>query len=661
MENEGVVTLARRALDWSSGELGDRDRKLSLEWLETDGLGGFAAGTVGGARTRRQHGWYIPAIPPPRRRWVLVAGCEEFVTLGRVRTGLSTQEYREAIFPEGDQLLSSFSLSPFPTWRYRSEDLDLERSLCMVRDRSVTIVRWVNHASVAVHLEVRPLLAFRSLHDLAHESAMFEPATEIRGEVSWVRPVAFLPRMFLRGVGATTERVPAWYRSFHYRREADHGRDDSEDLWSPLAWTWTLPPNGEAHALFSIHEAAGDPGQLLEAEALRRRRFEATGDSLFDALAARSETFLVEGDRGEASIVAGYPSLSDRGRDATVAAPGLALATGRFGPLARVLNTFAAQRREGLLPASFPNDQDEPDFASIDAPLWFILAVEWFGRARRDAGRPSPLLASVRAILSAYRHGTRFSIAAAPDGLLTGGVPSRALTWMDSIVDGQPAVPRIGKAVEVNALWHAALKAAARMERLAEEDSKARDLEAEAWHVARKFQALFWSAEKEYLYDVVGDNGPDPSLRPNQILAVSLSKDLLPPHHARAVYWTVRRHLLTPFGLRSLDSRDARYHGKGGLSDRENALAAHQGGAWPWLLGAFADAHFRILGNTDETRRSMRMWLMPLRAHIREAGLGSLSEWFDADPPHVPRGAAASAMTVAEVLRVVYTHLQVRS
>ena len=234
MENEGVATVARKALDWTSGELGDRDRKLALEWLETDGLGGFASGTVGGARTRRYHGWYIPAIPPPRRRWLLVAGCEEFVTQGRVRTGLSTQEYREAVFPEGDQLLATFTLAPFPTWRYRSEDLDVERSLCMVRDRSLTVARWINRGSKEISLEVRPLLAFRGLNDLAHESAMFETATEIRGEVSWVRPVAFLPRVFLRGAGASTQRSPAWYRSFHFRRESESGRDVSEDLWSPL-------------------------------------------------------------------------------------------------------------------------------------------------------------------------------------------------------------------------------------------------------------------------------------------------------------------------------------------------------------------------------------------------------------------------------------------
>lgn len=658
---EGVVSEAKRPLGWTAGELQDRDHKLALEWLETDGLGGFACGTVAGVRTRRYHGWFVPAIPPPRRRWMLVAGCEEFVTVGRVRTGISTQEYRDAIFPEGDQILADFALTPCPTWRYETGTFEIERTLCLVRDRSVTIVRYVNRGKKEIGLEVRPLVAFRSLHDVARESEDFDTATEVRGEVSWVRPVAFLPRLYLRGAGAATERAPAWYRYFQYRSDGETGEGVTEDLWSPLAWTWTLPPGGEAYALFSVHEIAADPKQLLEAEGLRRRSFERTGDSLFDALAGRAEAFVVEGNRSDGAVVAGYPWLADRGRDSMIAAPGLALATGRFGSLARVLNTFAAQRREGLLPASYPVGQDEPDFGSIDAPLWFILAVEWFGRARRDTGRPAPLLASVRAILTAYHRGTRFGIGVAPDGLLAGGVAGRALTWMDSKVDGQPAVPRIGKAVEVNALWHAALKTAARLERLAEEHSRARELEAEAWHVARKFQSVFWSPEKEHLYDVVGENGPDPSLRPNQIFAVSLSEDLLPPHHARAVYWTVRRQLLTPFGLRTLDPHDARYRSKGGPIDRENSLAAHQGGAWPWLLGAFADAHFRILGNTEETRRAMRMWLRPLRAHIRDAGLGFLSEWFDADLPHAPRGAPASAVAAAEVLRILYTHLQVRS
>ena len=657
---ESALAEAGRPLGWAAAALGDRDRKLTLEWLETDGLGGYACGTVGGARTRRYHGWFLPAIPPPRRRWLLVAGCEEFVTSGRVRTGISMQEYRDAVFPEGDKILAEFALTPFPTWRYTTDDLDVERTLGLVWNRSVTIARYVNRGAREVGLEVRPLLAFRGQRDAPREKADFAAATELDGEIFQVRPVAGLPGLCLRGAGATAAREPAWYRHFQLRREGKSGEDLFEDLWSPLAWTWTLPPGGEAYALFSVQPAAADPKQLLEAESIRRSSFARTGDSLFDVLAGRCEAFVAEGEGSNGAVIAGYPWPADRARDALIAMPGLALATARFGSLARILNTYAAQRREGLLPAFFPGDLSEPDYGSIDAPLWFILAVEWFGRARRDSGRPSPLLASVRAILTAYRRGTRFGISVAPDGLLSGGVPGRALTWMDSMVNGAPTVPRIGKAVEVNALWYSALKAAARLERLAGEDTRARELEGEAWHVARRFQAVFWNPEKEHLHDVVGEDGPDPSLRPSQIFAVSLSDDLLPPHHARAVYWTVRRRLLTPFGLRSLDPRDARYRGRGGASERENDLASHQGGAWPWLMGAFADAHFRILGNNEETRRAMRLWLMPLRAHIREAGLGSLSEWFDADAPHTPRGAIASAAAAAEILRIVYTHLQAR-
>src|SRR5215470_2941399 len=262
---ETAVSETKRPLGWTSGELQDRERKLGLEWLETDGLGGFAGGTVAGARLRRSHGWFAPAIPPPRRRFLLVAGCEEFVTVRRVRTGISMQIYGDAVFPEGDQILADFALTPFPTWLYKADGFEIERTLCLVRDRSVTIVRYVNRGERDLNLEVRPLVAFRGIQDLARESPDFETETELRGELAWVRPVAYLPRLYLRGAGAATEKAPAWYRSFRYRLEGEEPDPVSEDLWSPLAWTWTLPAGGEAYALFSIHEIAADPAQLLEA------------------------------------------------------------------------------------------------------------------------------------------------------------------------------------------------------------------------------------------------------------------------------------------------------------------------------------------------------------------------------------------------------------
>jgi len=657
---ETAVRASRRHLEWSAAELQSRETRLSLEWLETDGLGGFACGTVAGARTRRYHGWYSPAIPPPRRRWMLVAGCEEFVVRDDKRVGISTQIYENAIYPEGDTHLARFALAPFPSWTYQADDWEIERSICLVRDRSVAIVRYVNRGRVEVGLEVRPLLRFRGVGELLRQTFEMEGSVEVRGEVSWVRPVPYLPRLYLRSAGATATVSPLWYRDFFYPREKERGYDAVEDLWSPIVWNATLAPGAELFLLFSLEEVAADPGPLLDAERRRREVYARTGDPMLDELARRSENFLVEGDYREGTILAGFPWFADWGRDSMISSTGLALSTGRFGAVARVVNTYATLRRDGLIPNNFAGELGEPEYGSVDAPLWFVLAVEWFARARRNASRPAPLLGVVRSVLSGLRQGTRFGIGVAADGLLQASAPGRALTWMDAVVDGEPVTPRSGKPVEVNALWHAALRSAARLERLADESARARELESEAWHVARRFNESFWNADKECLYDVLGDDGPDPTLRPNQIFAVALTEDLLPPHHGRSVYWTVRRRLLTPFGLRTLDPKDTRYRGACSGTQRECDLSYHQGTVWPWLLGPFADAHFRVFGSTEESRRTMRLWLAPLRAHIREAGLGSISEIFDGDPPHTPRGCFAQAWSVAEVLRVVYTHLQAR-
>ena len=643
----------RNALSYSGADLAAR--ALSLEWLETDGLGGFACGTAAGARTRRYHGWYAPALAPPRRRALYVAGCEEFVVAGGERTGISTQLYRDAVYPDGRASLARFALEPFPTWLHRTERFSVERSLGLPRGRSATLVCWTNRGARAVELTVRPLLAFRSVHDLQHELAFFAE-TEVSGDSAVVRPRGELPALTIRAFGARITNDADWYRRFHYPLEEERGYEAEEDLWSPVTWRWELAPGGEAWAAFSRDPLREDPALLWRSERSRRDVAPRTADPTFDELASRAEVFLAETPAGDATILSGFPWSPERGRDAMLAAPGLALAFGRHRPFARVVNAFAARRRGGLLPNTFPEDGAEPDYGSIDAPLWFVLAVEAFGRARRDPSRPSPLLPAVREILDAYRRGTRFGIRAGEDLLVSGGEPGRALTWMDAVVDGEPVTRRQGRAVEVNALWHAALKAAARLERLSGDHARGRDLEGDAWRVSRKFNETFWDEEEGRLYDVVGDEGPDRSLRPNQIYAVSLSEDLLPPHRARAVYWSVRRHLLTPFGLRTLDPRDPRYRPRCEGTPAERDRARHQGTAWPGLLGPFVDAHFRVVGRSPESLRTVRGWLAPLRAHIREAGAGSISEMFDGDPPHAPRGAFAHAAGVAELARIVHTH-----
>jgi predicted glycogen debranching enzyme len=658
---ERTTTAAKNTgnpLAYSGAELAEKS--LDLEWLETDGLGGFACGTAAGARTRKYHGWYAPAIPPPRRRFLLVSGAEEFVSVIGTPggpTGISTQIYRDAVYPEGSRSLTRFSLEPFPTWLHRTDDFAVERSICLPRGRSAAVVRWVNRGTRTIELRVRPLLAFRDIHSTQREGA-FTTATEMEGDTARIRPrTPGLPELRMRAPGARALLQPDWYRRFHYSAEAERGYEADEDLWSPLVWVWELAPSAEGYLVFSTEPVQDPPAKLRSMEAIRRESFPRCGDALLDELARRAENFLVDAPGAGPAILAGFPWFADWSRDAVIAAPGLTLATGRLRSFARVLNSIASRRRDGLLPNFYPHDGEEPDYGSIDAPLWFVLAVEWFARARRDPGRPAPLVGAVREILDSFRKGTSFGIGARSDLLLAGDSPDRALTWMDAVVDGKPVTPRRGLAVEVNALWHAALKSAARLERLAGDHSRARDLEADAWRVARHFNEVFWSDKDERLYDVVGDEGPDASIRPNQIFAVSLSEDLLPPHRARAVYWSVRRHLLTPFGLRTLDARDPRYRGRCVGSQRERDLAYHQGTVWPWLMGAFVDAHFRVFGRTAETLRTARGWLAPLHAHVREAGVGSISEIFDGDAPHTPRGCFAQAWSVAELARVVHTHL----
>ena len=653
LERDVRSPLGQNPLVWSGADLAARG--LSLEWLETDGLGGFACGTAVGARTRKYHGWFAPAIPPPRRRWMIVAGCEEFVREGGTSTGISTQIYRDVTYPEGRSSLTRFALEPFPVWRHETDRFRVERSLCVPRGRSVSLVRWTNHGDRRIELRVRPLLAFRDLHGLQRENG-FTAKVEIAGDSALVRPTEGLPPLHMRAPGAAGRSEPDWFRNFRYSVEAERGYDAEEDLWSPLAWTWQLAPGASADLVFSTEKTDDDPEVLRESERARRDVFPRTGDSSFDELARHAESFLVEPGDGNATILAGFPWFADWGRDAMIAAPGLAHATGRYRSFARVLNSFARYRRGGLLPNNFPGDGEEPDYNAIDAPLWFVLAVEAFGRLRRDPSKPSPLIGAVRDVIASYRKGTAFGISVGPDLLVTGGEPGRALTWMDAVVDGEPVTPRRGRPVEVNALWHAALKAAARLERLSAENARARDLEADAWRVGRHFNETFWSEEDQRLFDVVGDDGPDRSLRPNQIFAVSLSEDLLPPHRARAVYWSVRRHLLTPFGLRTLDARDPRYLGRCEGTQKKRDRAYHQGTVWPWLLGPLVDAHFRVFGRTLESVRTARSWLAPLRAHVREAGMGSISEIFDGDPPHAPRGAFAQAWSVAELCRIVHTH-----
>jgi predicted glycogen debranching enzyme len=454
---------------------------------------------------------------------------------------------------------------------------------------------------------------------------------------------------------------PQWYWNFARRAERERGLDDREDLLAPGAFRLTLAPGERAVLLITaepeLHVASWrsslNAHQARGAELLRTAGVEQE-PALVQRLTLAADQFLVarvtaDGGRGR-TVVAGYHWFGDWGRDTMIALPGLTLATGRAAECAEVLRTFARYLDQGMLPNRFPDAGEAPEYNTVDATLWFFQAIRAYERTTGDRALVDELLPALRDVIDWHVRGTRHGIRVdAADGLLRCGEPGVQLTWMDARVGDRVITPRTGKPVEVNALWHAALCTLAEF-CAARNESDATRYTAMAERAAASFRARFWRPELDYLADVVGtpDDTDDLKLRPNQIFAVSLPDPLLEPAQARAVVEAVGRSLLTTYGLRSLAPADAAYigHYGGGVGERDGAY--HQGTVWTWLLGPYAEAHFKVYGD----RRAARHLLRPLAHHLLDAGLGTISEIMDGDAPHAPRGCIAQAWSVGEALRV---------
>jgi predicted glycogen debranching enzyme len=448
--------------------------------------------------------------------------------------------------------------------------------------------------------------------------------------------------------------------------------DDTEDLYSPGVFVIELTDGESLTFVVSTDANAVSDFETAQAEEIERRRMLITSTSVTVdqdwvaqlILAAdqfivtrRSRTLSIEHGLDGHSVIAGYPWFGDWGRDTMIALPGLTLTTGRFEVARSILLTFAQHLDRGMLPNRFPDVGDEPEYNTVDATLWYVSAIEAYTRHSRDLELAAEVFAALVDIVAWHRRGTRYRIHVDPDdGLLWAGEDGVQLTWMDAKVGDWVVTPRVGKAVEINALWYNALRAIAGLATQLGKHDIADELTIAAEGVKTSF-ARFWNQERGCLYDVIdgpaGEKGADgrrhdPSLRPNQIFAVSLPHSPLDPVRQRAVVDTCARHLVTSFGLRSLAQGHPDYVGRYGGDQRSRDGAYHQGTVWPWLLGPFAEAHFRVHGDVDLARSFLR----PLGGHLRHAGIGSVSEIFDGDPPHGARGCFAQAWSVAETLRV---------
>lgn len=629
------------------------------EWLEADGLGGFASGTVPGYRTRRYHGILLTATTPPTGRLLLVSGFDAWLEQpgqpGQ-RTLLTQQRYAPEVATLAEP--AEFGPEPWPTWRFSlGEGIEIDCELFVPKGIAAVVLAWrARNAPAGLRLVVRPFLTGRDAHALHHENSAANLGADVScSRVRW-QPYAGVPAV-LSASNSTYQHDPQWYRGFQLDEERARGFEFLEDAFSPGTLTFQL---GQAEAVWML-SAEGPAGaasvtgrrplevfhRLRSAELARRAAFPTP-------LHRAGDAYLVARGSGR-TIVAGYPWFTDWGRDTFIALRGLCLATGRLDEARDILLAWAGTVSEGMVPNRFVDQGDAPEFNSVDASLWYVVAVYEYLRARaakrsapEDAERRT-LDAAVLAIVAGYAQGARYDIRADGDGLLRAGQPGVQLTWMDARVGDRVITPRIGKPVEIQALWINALRIAAGIDR--------------TWtsaHAAalRSFRRRFWNSERGCLFDVVDADHEagktDPAVRPNQIFAVGgLPFPVLSGEQARGVFQTVRTLLQTPLGLRSLAPEEDAYcpRYQGGPEERDAAY--HQGTVWPWLSGPFAEAWLRVEGDTEAVRDQVRADVVaPLERHLTEAGLGHVSEVAGGDGPHRPGGCPFQAWSVGELLRL---------
>ncbi|MDE2125512.1 MAG: glycogen debranching enzyme family protein [Armatimonadetes bacterium] len=652
------------------GELRDLAFATSHEWLLTNGLGGYVSSTLCGANVRRYHGLLVASLQPPSLRTVLLSSLQEQLHIGPESDSppvpLSTNLYPNATWPDGYSRLLEFRQGNSVVWRFEAAPgIELEREVCMPAGANAVQVRYTLHgpADTVASIQVTPLLAGRGYHTLLHASGEHPAATwssasetleclfpEIPGW--WQQPITMgLAASLASGTGAGADYTEqgCWFYRFQYPCEQARGFDFEEDLWSPGTLTVGLAP--ERSVILRAWCGSGAAPEIIAPAPPEIT----TAPNELTSLHHAAEQFLVQVPQGRATVIAGYHWFEDWSRDTLISLAGLAETVRGAELSGPILRTFASFSSQGMLPNRFPDAGDNPEYNTVDGALWFFVALhrymERFPGPDADALRHD-LWPMLKETILWHVSGTRFGIHTCADGLLRAGEAGTQLTWMDAVVNGQPVTPRNGKPVEVNALWIAALEIAAGVAESEQDAAAASEYRDRATLARNSFLAGFPRRDGRGLYDLLEppDRQPDASIRPNQLFALSLPFAPVSANSAlaHAILETVRTELLTDCGLRTLSPSDAAYRGRyeGDAASRDGAY--HQGTVWPWLLGPFAEAHYRVTGSATEALELLR----PLLLHMHDCGSGTLCEIYDGDAPRRPNGCIAQAWSIAELLRV---------
>lgn len=638
-----------------------------LEWLETNGLGGWSGSTITGCNTRRYHGLLIAATNPPTERMGLVSKLDETIILGEERFDLGTNKYGDVIHPKGFQYLHSFSKEFFPQWIYELKGTRLKKTIGMIYGENTTIIFYdVLNSDRPFKMELLPLVSARSYHSLQHAQNNICAKVNFENGIFSTQPHHDSPVIFISVPGATFRHQPSWYYNFNYAVELYRGQDFKEDLFNHGRFTVELKEGDSLGIIISTEDPTNRNAlELIDKEISRRKsltRFEPEDETLRQLILA-ADQFIVRrniptekkshsSNKEGATIIAGYHWFTDWGRDTMISLPGLCLVTGRHDDAKKILAAFANSVSMGMVPNRFQDNGKGPEYNTVDGTLWFFIAVYKYFLATGDTDFIlQEMLPVLKNIIEWHCKGTRYNIHETEDALLFSGEVGVQLTWMDAKTGDWVVTPRIGKPVEVNALWYNTLCIYEQLLRLNNEQEESKKFREKAILTNKNFNLKFWNNNLGCLYDVVDEDVKDETIRPNQLFAISLPFALLEDEKAKKILKIVTEKLYTPVGLRSLPADHPDYVGIYGGSPLQRDSAYHQGTVWSWLLGPYIDSIIKT--NNVEGLNHASEIINRFKYHLNEGGIGSVSEIFDGDAPHHPRGCIAQAWGVAELLRVI--------
>jgi predicted glycogen debranching enzyme len=639
---------------FKADQLRQYDFANNLEWLETNGVGGYSSGTVAGSNTRRYHGLLVAAMRPPVGRMVVLSKLEETIVTKDKRFELSSNQYPGAIYPHGFQYLKSFNRDIFPEFVYETGGVELKKTIVGIHgENTVVILYEVIRAKGKISLELMPFMSCKDFHTEARANDSIYKNYLFDEGVFQTMNYEACPEIFISVPGSSFVESKSWYYNYEHAIEQYRGLDYTEDLFTHGHFEVELKEGDKLGVIVSIDETRQrDPVALIAKERARREALMkpfAYNEQL-RRLSLAADQFIVK--RGDLNtIIAGYPWFSDWGRDTMISLPGLCIATGRNNDLKNILRAFANYVSEGMLPNRFPDHGETPEYNTIDATLWFFVAIYKYYQSSKDKAFINEILPVLTDIIDWHYKGTRYNIRVdETDELLSGGQDRVQLTWMDAKVGDWVVTPRKGKAVEINALWYNALNILSHFFAESGDETNSIKWKAKADLVNNSFNEKFWNDLRGCLYDFIDGEEKNADLRPNQLYAISLPFPVLTRQRATKVLKVITDQLYTPKGLRSLERShpDYKHHYGGNIHSRDGAY--HQGTVWGYLIGPYVDAVMFVKG--EKAKTDAAKIISEYLKTLDDRCIGSISEIFDAEEPYTSRGCFAQAWSVAEALRV---------